>query len=317
MGTMLQSSDVTVDDFQGLEGCNEILNITVPTSCPDSTTLTGTMLMGSETGVTLTVNPLASTPSITTPMVAPVQFRLHRLPEPRRSRQGGETIRSDGDSVYNCQRSSNFILNSAPTPSSPITRRQTISMPSETHTATADRFFAAVLWDFDGTLVDTESRWVEAELAILASHGIVWEPEQANEFTGGPLTDVCEAMAADLGGSVTVDDVRCELITMVSQFNRERDVPWRPGVLDLLTEIREAGIPMGIVTGSAHAVVEPVLEAMAERIGNPFDTVVTFDDVIPETAKPAPDPYLLAAERLGVSITDCLAIEDSPKGARR
>ena len=188
-------------------------------------------------------------------------------------------------------------------------------MPSETHTATADRFFAAVLWDFDGTLVDTESRWVEAELAILASHGIVWEPEQANEFTGGPLTDVCEAMAADLGGSVTVDDVRCELITMVSQFNRERDVPWRPGVLDLLTEIREAGIPMGIVTGSAHAVVEPVLEAMAERIGNPFDTVVTFDDVIPETAKPAPDPYLLAAERLGVSITDCLAIEDSPKGA--
>ncbi|GAE71191.1 protein-L-isoaspartate methyltransferase [Cutibacterium acnes JCM 18916] len=41
MGTMLQSSDVTVDDFQGLEGCNEILNITVPTSCPDSTTLTG------------------------------------------------------------------------------------------------------------------------------------------------------------------------------------------------------------------------------------------------------------------------------------
>ncbi|GAE74705.1 protein-L-isoaspartate methyltransferase [Cutibacterium acnes JCM 18918] len=158
-------------------------------------------------------------------------------------------------------------------------------------------FFAAVLWDFDGTLVDTESRWVEAELAILASHGIVWEPEQANEFTGGPLTDVCEAMAADLGGSVTVDDVRCELITMVSQFNRERDVPWRPGVLDLLTEIREAGIPMGIVTGSAHAVVEPVLEAMAERIGNPFDTVVTFDDVIPETAKPAPDPYLLAAER--------------------
>ena len=188
-------------------------------------------------------------------------------------------------------------------------------MPRETHTATADRFFAAVLWDFDGTLVDTESRWVEAELAVLASHGVVWEPERANEFIGGPLTDVCEAMVADLGGSVTVDDVGRELITMVSQFNRERDVPWRPGVLDLLTEIREAGIPMGIVTGSAHAVVEPVLEAMAERIGNPFDTVVTFDDVIPETAKPAPDPYLLAAERLGVSITDCLAIEDSPKGA--
>lgn len=187
-------------------------------------------------------------------------------------------------------------------------------MPRETHTATADRFFAAVLWDFDGTLVDTESRWVEAELAVLASHGVVWEPERANEFIGGPLTDVCEAMVADLGGSVTVDDVGRELITMVSQFNRERDVPWRPGVLDLLIEIRDAGIPTAIVTGSAHAVVEPVLEAMAERIGNPFETVVTFDDVTPETAKPAPDPYLLAAERLGVSITDCLAIEDSPKG---
>ena len=188
-------------------------------------------------------------------------------------------------------------------------------MPTETHIATADRFFAAVLWDFDGTLVDTEPRWVEAELAILASHGVIWEPEQANKFTGGPLTDVCEAMAADLGGALTVDDVRHELITMVSRFNREREVPWRPGVLSLLAEIRAAGIPMAIVTGSAHAVIEPVLEAMADKIGNPFDTVVTFDDVTPKTAKPAPDPYLLAAKRLGVNIADCLAIEDSPKGA--
>ena len=181
------------------------------------------------------------------------------------------------------------------------------------HTSTANRF-AAVLWDFDGTLVDTEPRWVEAELAILSSHGIMWEPEKASSFTGGPMTDVCEAMAGEIGESVTAEDVRHQLITMVSTFNREREVPWRPGVLDLLTEIREAGVPMALVTGSAHAVVEPVLEAVHDRIGNPFDTVVTFDDVTPGTAKPAPDPYLLAAERLGVDIADCLAIEDSPKG---
>ncbi|MDU1418918.1 MAG: HAD family phosphatase, partial [Cutibacterium avidum] len=166
------------------------------------------------------------------------------------------------------------------------------------HTSTANRF-AAVLWDFDGTLVDTEPRWVEAELAILSSHGIMWEPEKASSFTGGPMTDVCEAMAGEIGESVTAEDVRHQLITMVSTFNREREVPWRPGVLDLLTEIREAGVPMALVTGSAHAVVEPVLEAVHDRIGNPFDTVVTFDDVTPGTAKPAPDPYLLAAERLG------------------
>lgn len=181
------------------------------------------------------------------------------------------------------------------------------------HTSTANRF-AAVLWDFDGTLVDTEPRWVEVELAILSSHGIMWEPEKASSFTGGPMTDVCEAMAGEIGESVTAEDVRHQLITMVSTFNREREVPWRPGVLDLLTEIREAGVPMALVTGSAHAVVEPVLEAVHDRIGNPFDTVVTFDDVTPGTAKPAPDPYLLAAERLGVDIADCLAIEDSPKG---
>ena len=181
------------------------------------------------------------------------------------------------------------------------------------HTSTADRF-AAVLWDFDGTLVDTEPRWVEAELAILSSYGIMWESEKASSFTGGPMTDVCEAMAGEIGESATTEDVRHQLITMVSTFNREREVPWRPGVLDLLTEIREAGVPMAIVTGSAHAVVEPVLEAIHDRIGNPFDTVVTFDDVTPGTAKPAPDPYLLAAERLGVDIADCLAIEDSPKG---
>lgn len=171
MGTMLQSSDVTVEDFKDSKAATKSSTSLAPTSFPESTTLTGTMLMGSETGAALTVNPWHWRHRSPNLSWLPVQFRLRHLSEPRRSRQGGETTRSDEDSVYNCQRSSSFILASPPTPSSSITRRQTISMPRETHTATADRFFAAVLWDFDGTLVDTESRWVEAELAVLAHTG--------------------------------------------------------------------------------------------------------------------------------------------------
>ena len=70
MGTMLQSSDVTVEDFKDSKAATKSSTSLAPTSFPESTTLTGTMLMGSETGAALTVNPLALAPSITKPLVA-------------------------------------------------------------------------------------------------------------------------------------------------------------------------------------------------------------------------------------------------------
>ena len=91
--------------------------------------------------------------------------------------------------------------------------------------------------------------------------------------------------------------------------NVRRAVPWRPGARELLAEVREANIPTALVTMSWRRFATEVVEALP---AGAFDASVVGDDV--ERGKPHPDPYLLAAERLGVDIRKCLAIEDSPTG---
>ena len=89
----------------------------------------------------------------------------------------------------------------------------------------------------------------------------------------------------------------------------KREVPWRPGARELLADVRANQIPTALVTMSWRRFAMEVVDALP---AGAFDVSVVGDDV--ERGKPHPDPYLLAAERLGVDITRCLAIEDSPTG---
>ncbi|MFI5428496.1 HAD family hydrolase [Aeromicrobium sp. UC242_57] len=84
-------------------------------------------------------------------------------------------------------------------------------------------------------------------------------------------------------------------------------IEWRPGARELIEALDAAGVPQALVTMSYTAIAEPVASAL------PFAAVVTGDTV--ERPKPFPDPYLLAAEKLGVDASKCLAIEDSATGA--
>ncbi|MDO9589948.1 MAG: HAD family hydrolase, partial [Microcella sp.] len=86
-------------------------------------------------------------------------------------------------------------------------------------------------------------------------------------------------------------------------------LPWRPGARELIGELREAGIPVALVTMSIRRMALQVAAAVGR---DAFDVVVAGDDV--EHAKPHPEPYLTAADRLGVSIGNCVAIEDSEFG---
>src|SRR5699024_3651098 len=86
-------------------------------------------------------------------------------------------------------------------------------------------------------------------------------------------------------------------------------VEWRPGALELLRDLHDADIPVGLVTMSYRSIVEPLLPRMPENI---FDVIVTGDEVRP--GKPHPQPYLAAADALGGDARQCLAIEDSPTG---
>ena len=173
---------------------------------------------------------------------------------------------------------------------------------------TGPRAPAAVLWDMDGTIVDTEPYWIGAEFDVVAMHGGTWSREHALALVGADLLDA-GAYIRD-NGPVPLDPheiVELLLDRVVESIRRE--IPWRPGARELLHEVRESSTPSALVTMSWRRFAEPVVEALPP---GSFDAVVVGDDV--ERGKPHPEPYLLAAERLGVDPRDCVAIEDSPTG---
>lgn len=166
----------------------------------------------------------------------------------------------------------------------------------------------AVLWDMDGTIVDTEPYWFEAEYSVVAQHGDSWSDDHAHALVGFDLLDSGRYMIEHGGVRLTPHEI-VELLLDSVVSNLKREVPWRPGARELLADVRAAGIPTALVTMSWKRFAVEVVDALPAGV---FDASVVGDDV--ERGKPHPDPYLLAAERLGVDITRCLAIEDSPTG---
>ncbi|MGI8664947.1 MAG: HAD family hydrolase [Jatrophihabitans sp.] len=166
----------------------------------------------------------------------------------------------------------------------------------------------AVLWDMDGTLVDTEPSWIAAEYRLVESFGGSWSDVHAHALIGQPLL-VSAGYLREHGGvplpaAQIVDQLLAEVIADVG-----RQLHWRPGVLRLLEEIGRAGLPMAMVTMSYRNLAEAVADQLP---AGTFDTLVTGDEV--RAGKPDPESYLLAAERLGVDPSRCVAIEDSPAG---
>lgn len=167
---------------------------------------------------------------------------------------------------------------------------------------------AAVLWDMDGTLVDTEVYWVDAEFDLVAAHGGTWSVEHAHALVGRDL--LTSARYISRHGPVPLEPeeiVEALLDGVVARVRQE--LPMRPGALDLLASLRAAGVPNALVTMSYRRLAEAVVSTLPT---GSFATLVTGDEV--SRGKPHPDPYLAAAERLGVPPAACVAIEDSPTG---
>jgi HAD superfamily hydrolase (TIGR01509 family) len=166
----------------------------------------------------------------------------------------------------------------------------------------------AVLWDMDGTIVDTEPYWFAAEYEVVAQYGDSWSDDHARALVGFDLLDSGRYMIQHGGVRLTPHEI-VELLLDSVVANMKREVPWRPGARELLADVRANQIPTALVTMSWKRFAMEVVDALP---AGAFDVSVVGDDV--ERGKPHPDPYLLAAERLGVDITRCLAIEDSPTG---
>lgn len=169
---------------------------------------------------------------------------------------------------------------------------------------------AAVLWDMDGTLVDTEPYWIECEYELVGEFGGTWSEEHAHAIVGFDLRDSARYIREHGGVDLPIDDIVNRLLDGVIARVR-RSVPWRPGARELLADLRRARVPCALVTMSWRRFADAVVDALPP---GSFTHVVSGDEVT--HGKPHPEPYLAAARGLGVPARRCVAIEDSPTGTR-
>ena len=167
---------------------------------------------------------------------------------------------------------------------------------------------AAVLFDMDGLLVDTEPLWLETETEVMARLGAPWTPEDQQALLGGSMARTVGYLLAKATRPAPPETVERWMTEGVLARVRAGRVTVRPGVRKLLAEVARAGLPHALVTSSQRVFAEAVLDAT----GITFPLTVCAEDVT--AGKPDPEPYLLAAKLLDVDPARCVALEDSPNG---
>lgn len=171
----------------------------------------------------------------------------------------------------------------------------------------------AVLWDMDGTIVDTEPYWIQAEKYLVAQHGGTWSTADAEALVGQALS-FSAGVLQQAGVDMTIRDIIDHLTTEV-QTRVAEAAPWRPGAVELLAELKGQQIPCAMVTMSEG----PLAAEVASQLpAGTFEFLVTGDMV--RRGKPDPEAYQLAFDSLSgstgtLSKHRVVAIEDSLPGA--
>ncbi|MFF3866249.1 HAD family hydrolase [Micromonospora sp. NPDC001898] len=166
-----------------------------------------------------------------------------------------------------------------------------------------------MLFDMDGTLVDSEKLWDVALRELAAEYGGVLSAAARRSMVGTSMADSMRILHEDLGQPHRDALVSAAWIDVRILELFRTGLRWRPGALALLGAVRAAGVPTALVTSSVRPLVEVALDTLGR---DSFDVVVCGDEV--DATKPHPEPYLTAARLLGVPIARCVAIEDSPTG---
>lgn len=172
----------------------------------------------------------------------------------------------------------------------------------------------AVLFDMDGTLIDSERLWFQVEAEIMAWLGWpgVWGPEHQQALVGGSVRRtvgyMLEVAGPQIRAAADEDEIARRLLDGVELRLRE-EVPLLPGAKDLLAEVQAAGLPAALVTSTGRRITEHALDGIGRSY---FATTICGDEVT--HPKPHPEPYLTAAAHLGVDPARCVALEDSPTG---
>lgn len=166
---------------------------------------------------------------------------------------------------------------------------------------------AAVLWDMDGTLIDSEPYWITAESALVRRYGGTWTPEDGLTLVGRALEESATILQGR-GVPLAVEEIIAELTGTVGQ-HLAMEIPWQPGARATLESLRDAEVPCALVTMSYEVLAQRLVESAPRGV---FSGYVSGDQVV--NGKPHPEAYLTGAEQLGVDITQCIAFEDSPPG---
>ncbi|MDM7890237.1 HAD family hydrolase [Curtobacterium caseinilyticum] len=167
---------------------------------------------------------------------------------------------------------------------------------------------AAVLWDMDGTIIDTEPIWQQSQVELTARYGAEWTHEDGLSLVGSGLERSGEILR-DKGVDMEVEEIVEWMTDYVMERLQAGELPWRPGARELVEELHDRGVPTALVTMSRRKMALVTADALGAR---GFRVVIAGDDV--ERPKPHPDAYLAAAAQLGVAPTACVAIEDSATG---
>jgi HAD superfamily hydrolase (TIGR01509 family) len=169
----------------------------------------------------------------------------------------------------------------------------------------------AVLFDMDGTLVDSEKLWDVSLAALYAELGGTLAPEVRASMVGGAAEDTIRTVYTDLG--LDLDPVAmAQSSRWLNDYTAvlfDGGLPWCDGAKELLEALAAEGTPMALVTNTQRALTDHALNS----IGRGYFSASVCGDEVPR-GKPAPDAYQRGAALLGLSPSDCLAIEDSVTG---
>ncbi|MFC8272920.1 HAD family hydrolase [Streptomyces sp. NPDC057271] len=184
----------------------------------------------------------------------------------------------------------------------------TSTVPASLFRADGSSALQAVFLDMDGTLVDTEGFWWDAEVEVFADLGHRLDEAWRDIVVGGPMTRSAGYLIEATGADITLSELT---VLLNERFEQRigRGVPLMPGAERLLAELAQHNIPTALVSASHRRIIDRVLASLGR---DPFTLTVAGDEVL--RTKPHPEPYLTAASGVGADPSLCAVIEDTATG---
>ncbi|WP_314171423.1 HAD family hydrolase [Streptomyces winkii] len=170
---------------------------------------------------------------------------------------------------------------------------------------------AAVVFDMDGVLVESEHLWEELWTSFASARGVRWGPEQTRSCQGMSAPEWAAFLTEFAGGGDTAEDTERTVVDGMISALEEGRIELLPGAREMVSEAA-ALAPVALASSAPRRVIDAVL--VRHGIDHHFKATVSSAEV--PRGKPSPDVYLAAARRLGVPAHDCLAVEDSSNGLR-